>query len=105
MKRFKLARLLQRFVSINDPIAKLLDVPRYAIPSAHHRELRAAAMESWRPIARLVRAGDLDELLEPFVFTFSSPSEIWRLMEPSVGVVIRSLHSCVMQVAVARLSA
>ncbi|NKK61553.1 IS6 family transposase [Rhizobium leguminosarum bv. viciae] len=53
MKRFKSARQLQRFVSIHDPIANLFHVPRHDIPSAHHRQLRATAMEAWRQIARL----------------------------------------------------
>jgi putative transposase len=53
MKRFKSARQLQRFVSIHDPIANLFSVPRYDIPSAHHRELRATAMQMWREIAHL----------------------------------------------------
>ena len=53
MKRFKSARQLQRFVSIHDPIANLFHVPRHDIPSAHHRQLRAAAMQAWRKIARL----------------------------------------------------
>ena len=70
MKRVKSARRLQRFVSIHDPIANLLNVSRHDIPSAHHRQLRAVAMELRRPIARLARAGDLDDLLEPIVFVF-----------------------------------
>jgi putative transposase len=53
MKRFQSARQLQRFVSIHDPIANLFNVPRHDIPSAHHRELRATAMQAWRQIARL----------------------------------------------------
>ncbi|MGO6901762.1 transposase, partial [Rhizobium ruizarguesonis] len=53
MKRLKSARQLQRFVSIHDPIANLFHVPRHDIPSAHHRQLRATAMEAWRQIARL----------------------------------------------------
>jgi putative transposase len=53
MKRFKSARQLQRFVSIHDPIANLFNVPRYDIPSAHHRKLRAAAMEAWCQITLL----------------------------------------------------
>ncbi|BCH62481.1 IS6 family transposase (plasmid) [Agrobacterium vitis] len=53
MKRFKSARQLQRFVSIHDPIANLFHVPRHDIPSAHYRELRAAAVDTWRQIARL----------------------------------------------------
>lgn len=53
MKRFKSARHLQRFVSIHDPIANLVHIPRHDIPSTHHRELRATAMETWRQIARL----------------------------------------------------
>ncbi|UXN58219.1 IS6 family transposase [Phyllobacterium zundukense] len=53
MKRFKSARQLQRFVSIHDPIANLFHIPRHDIPSAHHRELQATALETWRQIARL----------------------------------------------------
>ncbi|URK86105.1 IS6 family transposase (plasmid) [Rhizobium sp. RCAM05350] len=53
LKRFKSARYLQRFVSIHDPIANLFHIPRHDIPSTHHRELRAIAMERWRQIARL----------------------------------------------------
>jgi len=53
MKRFKSARQLQRFVSIHDPIANLLDVPRHDIPSVHHREPRATAMQMWSEIAHL----------------------------------------------------
>lgn len=44
MKRFKSPRHLQRFVSIHDPIANLFHIPRHDIPSSHHREFRAAAM-------------------------------------------------------------
>jgi putative transposase len=53
MKRFKSARQLQRFVSIHDPMANLFHIPRHDIPSSHHRELRAAAMQTWSEIARL----------------------------------------------------
>lgn len=53
MKRFKSARQLQRFVSIHDPIANLFHLPRHHIPSAHHRELRDAAMKTWNDITRL----------------------------------------------------
>lgn len=53
MKRFKSARQLQRFVSIHDPFVNLSNVPRHDIRSAHHRELRAAALDTWRQIARL----------------------------------------------------
>jgi putative transposase len=53
MKRFKSPRQLQRFVSIHDPIANLFHIPRHEIPSHHHRELRAAAMQTWQQIARL----------------------------------------------------
>ncbi|MBB4346282.1 hypothetical protein GGE56_007762 [Rhizobium leguminosarum] len=51
MERFKSARHLQRFVSVHDPIANLFNVPRHGIPSTHHRELRATAMQAWRQIA------------------------------------------------------
>lgn len=53
MKRFKSARHLQRFVFIHDPIANLVHIPRHDIPSAHHRELRATAMQTWSDSARL----------------------------------------------------
>jgi putative transposase len=53
MKRFKSARQLQRFASIHDPIANLFHIPRNDIPSSHHRELRATAMQMWNEIARL----------------------------------------------------
>ncbi|MBB4226661.1 putative transposase [Rhizobium mongolense] len=56
MKRFKLPRRFQRFVSIHDPIANLFRVPRHDIASAHHRELRDIAMQIWRDIARLQAA-------------------------------------------------
>ncbi|MDL2409653.1 IS6 family transposase [Rhizobium calliandrae] len=52
MKRFKSRRHLQRFVSIHDPIANLFHIPRHAISSNHHRELRAEAMNIWATIAR-----------------------------------------------------
>jgi len=53
MTRFKSAQQLQRFVSIHDPIANLFNVPRHDIPSVHHRELRATAMQMWSDIAHL----------------------------------------------------
>jgi putative transposase len=53
MKGFKSTRHLQRFVSIHDPVANLFCIPRHDIPSDHHRELRAAAMQKWNEIARL----------------------------------------------------
>jgi putative transposase len=53
MKRFKSARQLQRFVSIHDPIANLFHIPRHDIPSNHHRQLRAAALDTWHRIVRL----------------------------------------------------
>lgn len=53
MKRFKSAGHLQRFVSVHDPIANLVHIPRHDIPSAHHRELRATAIQLWSDIARL----------------------------------------------------
>jgi hypothetical protein len=51
MKRFWSARQRQRFVSVHAPIANLFTVPCNDIPSAHHRELRATAMQAWRQIA------------------------------------------------------
>lgn len=56
MKRFKSARQLQCFVSIHDPIANLFHIPRHDIPSAHRRELRTAALDTWRDVARLQTA-------------------------------------------------
>ncbi|WP_246710469.1 IS6 family transposase [Martelella soudanensis] len=56
MKGFTSARHLQRFVSIHDPVANLFHIPRHDIPSDHHRELRAAAMQMWNEIARLQTA-------------------------------------------------
>jgi putative transposase len=56
MKGFKSARHLQRFVSIHDPIANLFNIQRHDIPSHHHRDLRAAAMQMWNEIARLQTA-------------------------------------------------
>jgi putative transposase len=56
MKRFKSPRQLQRFVSIHDPIANLFMVPRHDIPSVVHRELRVAALDTWRQVARLQAA-------------------------------------------------
>ena len=45
-------RHLQRFVTIHDAIANLFHVPRHAISSSHHRELRAAAMTMWVQVVR-----------------------------------------------------
>jgi putative transposase len=53
MKRFKSARHLQRFVSIHDPIANLFHIPRHDISSAHHRQLRGAAIQMWSQFAHL----------------------------------------------------
>lgn len=53
MKRFKSPRLLQRFVSIHDPIANLFYLPRHEMPSTDFQELRALAMETWRGIAEV----------------------------------------------------
>lgn len=52
MKRFKSQRHLQRFVSIHDPIVNLFYIPRYEIPSSHHRELRSEAMNLWAKITQ-----------------------------------------------------
>jgi putative transposase len=52
MKRFKSSRHLQGFVSIQDPIANLLHIPRHDISSSYHRELRSEAMSLWAKIAR-----------------------------------------------------
>jgi putative transposase len=51
MRRFKSAQQLQRFVSIQDSIANLFHIPRHDISSAHHRELRHAAMRMWGDLA------------------------------------------------------
>lgn len=56
MKGFKSTRDLQRFVSIHDPVANLFHIPRHDIPSDNHRELWAAAMQTWNKIARLQTA-------------------------------------------------
>ena len=53
MKRFKSTRQLQRFVSIHDPVANLFHFPRHSISSSVHRDLRNAAMHTWRQIAHL----------------------------------------------------
>lgn len=53
MKRFKSPRQLQSFASIHDPIANLFHIPRQDSSSAHYRELRDAAMQSWCEIARV----------------------------------------------------
>jgi putative transposase len=52
MKRFKSPRQLQRLVSVHHPIVNLSHLPRDDIPSAHYRLLRAAALDTWRQIAR-----------------------------------------------------
>jgi putative transposase len=56
MTRFKSPRQLQRVVSIHDPIANLSHIPRDDIASAHHRELRDIAMQTWRDIAHFQAA-------------------------------------------------
>lgn len=56
MKRFKSTRQLQRFISIHDPIANLFHFPRNALSSADHRDLRSAAMATWREIAHVIAA-------------------------------------------------
>lgn len=56
MKRFKSARHLQRFVSIHDQIANLFSFSRDALSSADYRDLRSAAMETWREISRVTPA-------------------------------------------------
>jgi putative transposase len=56
MQGFKSPRQLQRFVLIHDPIANLFLIPHHDIASAHHRELRDIAMQTWRDIARLQAA-------------------------------------------------
>ncbi|GLR46070.1 hypothetical protein GCM10007880_65880 [Mesorhizobium amorphae] len=56
MKRFKLARQLQRFASIHNPIANPFHFPRHALSSRDHRNLRSAATATWREIAHLAAA-------------------------------------------------
>ena len=56
MKRFKSTRQLQRFVSIHDPIANLFLLPRHALSSSDHRDLRSAAMATWHEIAHITAA-------------------------------------------------
>lgn len=53
MKRFKSSGRAQRFLSIHDPIANLFHLPRHAMISSHFRDLRHAAMQAWRDIARV----------------------------------------------------
>jgi putative transposase len=50
-KRFKSARLVQRFVSIHDPIANLFHFPRPSVTATHYRALRIAAMAVWNDVA------------------------------------------------------
>ena len=57
MKRFKSARQLQRFVSIHDPIANLFHFPSHALSSSDHRDLRSAAMATWREITHIADIG------------------------------------------------
>ncbi|ATU92956.1 hypothetical protein BLM14_16045 [Phyllobacterium zundukense] len=56
VKRFKSASQLQRFVSIHDPIANLSHFPRHALSSSDYRDLRSAAVATWREIAHLAAA-------------------------------------------------
>ena len=56
MKCFKAPRQLQRFVSIHDPIANLIFLPRHEMTSEDFRDLRAAATDAWRGIAQLAVA-------------------------------------------------
>src|SRR3954451_10766895 len=51
MKRFKLARHIQRFVSIHDPIANLFHFPRNRITATEHRAACSQAFETWAEIA------------------------------------------------------
>ena len=51
MKRFKSPRQLQRFVSIDDPIANLFHFPRHALSASDYRALRADALNAWKDIA------------------------------------------------------
>lgn len=56
VKCFKSPRQLQRLVSIHNPIANLVHLPRYRMISAEFRKLRIAAMDAGRDIAQLVAA-------------------------------------------------
>jgi len=56
MKRFKSARKLQRVASLHNPFANLFHLSRHEMTSTDFRELRAAAMDAWRDIARLKAA-------------------------------------------------
>jgi putative transposase len=51
MKRFKSARYLQRFVSIDDPIANLFHFPRNSMNAADYRAVRTEAMSVWADLA------------------------------------------------------
>jgi transposase-like protein len=57
MKRFKSRRRRQRFLSIHhDPIANPFRLPRDTLSSAHHRDLRAAAMQVRAEVAHATAA-------------------------------------------------
>ena len=56
MKGFKSARGSSVSSPSMTPVANLFHIPRHDIPSDHHRELRAAAMQMWNEIARLQTA-------------------------------------------------
>ncbi|GEO43165.1 hypothetical protein SAE02_73130 [Skermanella aerolata] len=51
MKRFKLARHVQRFVSIHDPIANLFYLRRGHVTASQYRAARSQAFEDWAEIA------------------------------------------------------
>ena len=53
MKRFKSSGQLQRFLSIHDPIANLVQLPRHKMTSTDFREMRSLATQTWREIAQV----------------------------------------------------
>jgi putative transposase len=50
MKRFKSAGQVQRFLSIHDPIANLLHLPRHRLPASASRIARAQALATWAEV-------------------------------------------------------
>jgi putative transposase len=47
MKRFKLPRHAQKFLSIHDPIANLFHRPHNTLSAIDHRAARAKAFVAW----------------------------------------------------------
>lgn len=68
MKRFKSTRQLQRFVSIDNPVANLFHFPRHSLSSSDHRDLRRPAMATWQPRSKGYgrQPGSLCQSLQPF---------------------------------------